>query len=212
MNDAETQLYSGWNKIAADNDLNAVAKYIVTDNTVADFVPDAWLYSSLYPTSDDVSILDFGCGIGRNSYGMALHSANWNILGYDNPAMIEKTNQYFNAKYPSEFSVPKNVFFTSNWNITRGLKFDSIMCCLVLQHITELYLSVYLNDFKSMTNELIISGRRFNDDSKKNTWGIIENAGFVPYKCIGWSPDGFGEIKYRKDGDENEHMTCFYRF
>ena len=76
----------------------------------------------------------------------------------------------------------------------------------MFQHIHEEDLNVYLNDIKSMTNRLIVSGRRFNDDSVdgkyKNTWQILENNGYHPSNA--------DVIKYSIEGDPEEHITCVY--
>jgi hypothetical protein len=57
-----------------------------------------------------------------------------------------------------------------------------------------------------MTNRLIVSGRRFNDDmvddNYKNTWQILENNGYYP--------SNVNDIKYSIDGDLEEHTLCVY--
>jgi hypothetical protein len=57
-----------------------------------------------------------------------------------------------------------------------------------------------------MTNKLIVSGRRFNDDmvygKYKNTWQILENNGYYP--------SNKDDIKYSTDGDPEEHILCIY--
>jgi hypothetical protein len=57
-----------------------------------------------------------------------------------------------------------------------------------------------------MTNKLVVSGRRFNDDmvdgKYKNTWQILENNGFYPVNAK--------KINYNVDGNPNEHITCIY--
>ncbi len=57
-----------------------------------------------------------------------------------------------------------------------------------------------------MTNKLIVSGRRFNDDMAgdvyKNTWQILENNGYYPSNA--------SDIKYSVEGDPEEHITCIY--
>ena len=57
-----------------------------------------------------------------------------------------------------------------------------------------------------MTNKLIVSGRRFNDDmvddKYKNTWEIFENNGYYP--------SNINDIKYSIEGDLEEHTLCIY--
>ena len=97
------------------------------------------------------------------------------------------------------------------------MKFDCIYSILVFQHIFEEDLCKYIQDIKKMTNKLVVSGRRYNDDidkssgQHKNTWKILENNGLIPYQCIGVRNDVFGEIPYERDGNPNEHLTGLFK-
>jgi hypothetical protein len=94
----------------------------------------------------------------------------------------------------------------SDWDQLKTMNFDCIYATIVFQHIHEKDLNLYLQDIKQMTNKLIVSGRRFNDDiidgKYKNTWQILENNGYHPSNAL--------DIKYFIDGDPNEHITCIY--
>jgi adenine specific DNA methylase Mod len=63
--------------------------------------------------------------------------------------------------------------FGSEWEYIRQDKFDAIMAVLAFQHINEEEIVLYMEDFSRMTNRVLINGRRFNDDGKKNTWDIL---------------------------------------
>jgi len=197
MNDT----FNGWNHIDYNN-LEIVADYILTGKTVNEFNPDTSIYE-LLDKSRPLSILDFGCGIGRNTYGMGNYSDNWNVVGYDNLKMLNLTSVYCKLKYDRQFL---NVKFINDWELIKSIKFDVIYCSLVLQHIYEKDLNTYLTDFKKITSKLIVHGRRFNDDridnQYKNTWNILENNGF--------SPSNRYETDYSIEGNPEEHTLCIY--
>lgn len=200
-----------WNEIGKSKNIDYIADSILTNRTCEDFYSDEWLYSSYLDkidiNTDSVSILDFGCGIGRNTFGMSYYNSNWTIVGYDNKYMIEHVTEYHSIKYPGN-PYPNNLKFEYEWDKVKLLKFDFIICCVVLQHIFEKDLNEYISDFKKMTRNLIVSGRRFNDDNRKNTWEILENNGLIPYRCL---KNGVGDVKYEKDGDPDEHLTYIYK-
>lgn len=201
--------YNEWNKIALLPNIDDVSGFILTGRTAVQMDPDTWFFSTCLSNTDSLNILDFGCGVGRNSYGMSLYCKNWNVTGYDSSEMLSRTNEYFKIRYPNVV-YPSNVKFSSNWKELITVKFDVAFCSLVFQHIHEKDLTEYLKDFKNIKC-MIVWGRRFNDDNNKNTWKIIEDSGFYPYKCLGWTPSGFGGMEYKIDGDLHEHMACFYK-
>lgn len=115
---------------------------------VLDFIPN------------DYSVLDFACGIGRNSYSLLKKFKK--VTCYDLPNMIQimkETDVY--KEYGSLLPV------YDSWEAVRGQQFDAIFCCLALQHIYEPELMQYLEDFRTMTNNLYVFTRSYNDDNKK---------------------------------------------
>ena len=193
-----------WNKIE-DLSIDGVTNLILTGATLRQSHPDIGAYRIFGNIETSLNILDFGCGIGRNSFGLASYSAMWNIVGYDNEVMLSRTSEYKEMHYKDiEF---KNLKFETDWERVKNMKFDVIFCNLVLQHIHESALTQYLSDFKTMTSLLIVNGRRFNDemaDGKyKNTWNILEKNGYFPYNAH--------ETNYSADGDPNHHMNCIYK-
>ena len=196
--------FNFWSKINI-LDLNTVSNLILTGHTAANSFPDVWLYDYLGDKTAPLNILDFGCGLGRNAYGLGMHSASWNIVGYDNDSMLKKTDDFRKIHYRG--TVFENVFFRSDWEEIKTMKFDAILCCIVLQHIHEIPLVQYIKDFKLMTQKLIVAGRRFNDDPKKrSTWAILEENGLIPTDFYRNST----KIAYDKDGDANDHNLAIY--
>jgi SAM-dependent methyltransferase len=163
------------------------------------------LLKNLGPVDQPLRILDFGCGVGRNTFGAAIQYPKWFVIGYDNDAMLSKKEEFFTIHYKPP--MPLNVVFTSDWEAVKAQQFDVIFCSLVLQHIYEDALVTYLNDFRSITKKLIVSGRRINDDpANKSTWSILE--------ANGWSPKEFlsagAVVSYIPEGSPEEHNTAIY--
>jgi SAM-dependent methyltransferase len=193
-----------WGQIN-DFDLNKVTDLIVTGRTPEEATPDSWLYDWLWEGADQPkTILDFGCGMGRNTFGLANHFKKWTVYGYDSDAMIAKSKDYAAIHYPEP---PDNAVFVSDWDTLRTKKFDSILCMLVLQHIFEADLVKYCQDFKQMTKFLLVAGRRYNDDkNRRSTWAILAEQGLTPTKFFA----GHQEIPFEESGDPNAHNIAFY--
>lgn len=189
-----------WGDIVPEASLAATIDYVVTGGTIddAEFTPE--LPNSI-PFSEGIKVLDFGCGIGRNAIPLALKYPMTKIIGYDNPKMINQMQQFCEQKYKLSLSSINNIHIDTNWDDVKNNKFDYVYATLVFQHIHEDALSIYLQDIKKMTNHLIVFGRRFNDDSYKNTWQIIENHGLYPVNTE----------SYKRDGDHHEHQMAIYK-
>lgn len=199
--------FNDWYKLG-DLSLETVIDYVLTDGKVETLNSDIWLLDYMGNKISNKSILDFGCGIGRNIFDFSTRHPNWKFCGYDNSNMIVKAKEYSNIKFNKTIYDYANVEFISDWDALKTRKYDCIYATIVFQHIHEKDLNIYLKDIKQMTNKLIVSGRRFNDDTingkYKNTWQILENNGYHPSNTL--------NIKYSIEGDPNEHMTCIYDF
>ena len=185
--------------------LDEVVDLIVTGRTASEAKPDEWMYSLLGDEEKPITVLDFGCGVGRNSFGFALSHMDWTVIGYDSEQMISRVPEYAAIHYDGV--IPNNLWFVSDWNQLTRHKFEKIICCLVLQHIEEPALVNYCKDFKTMTKVLFVAGRRYNDDIKhRSTWTILEEQGLVPDRFMA----GCVTVPYSPDGDPVEHNSAFY--
>jgi len=197
--------FNGWFYVDQYN-LNKVIDLVLTNGTSDTIKSDMWLTPMICDKSKSLSILDFGCGVGRNIFDFSQNFPNWKFYGYDNPNMINKANEYSNIRFGKNIQQYSNLELFSDWDKLKTIKFDCIYATIVFQHIHEKDLNNYLQDIKQMTHKLIVSGRRFNDDmidgKYKNTWQILENNGYHPSNAL--------DIKYFIDGDPNEHITCIY--
>jgi len=109
-------------------------------------------------------VLDFGCGIGRNSVGLSKNFKK--VVGYDLPNMINlipKNNRLKNIKY------------TSDWEQVKNKKIDVILASLVFQHIHDNELVEYLKDMVKMTNTIVLSSRTWIDDTNSQVLDIVNN-------------------------------------
>ena len=109
------------------------------------------------------TVLDFGCGLGRNFN--VLKSKYKVVDGFDLPNMLKMMSN--DAKKQVDL-------ISDDWNVIRNKKYDCIHACLVLQHIDEKYLREYLNDFIKMSKFLVIASRSYLDDNYKNIFSIIK--------------------------------------
>jgi hypothetical protein len=198
-----THSFGGWS-VSPTAQLDKIVDLVITSGTIDSLHPDLHLFDLI--ASDASNILDFGAGIGRNTYALTSQFKSANIFAYDNPQMLEHFITYGVVKHQTHPSEITNLKVTSDWSDLKHAKFDCILATLVFQHIIEVDLMSYLGDIRNMTKRLIVSGRRFNDDmidgNYKNTWSIMESCGYYPTNAK--------DINYSAEGDPNEHVTCIY--
>ena len=166
--------FNSWNNVN-EYSLETVVDLVLTGGDPDNLNSDYWIFDIIKDkvTGEDLNILDFGVGIGRNIFNFSKKYPNWNFTGYDNEHMLAFTEQYCVRKFNHNILNFSNVKLESNWDVILKNKYDCIYSTIVLQHIYEDALNVYLNAFKKITNFLIVSGRRLNDDNNKNTWKIL---------------------------------------
>jgi SAM-dependent methyltransferase len=197
--------FNGWFYVDQYN-LNKVVDLVLTNGTPETVQSDMWLIPFIGDKNKSISVLDFGCGVGRNIFDFSHKFKNWKFYGYDNPNMLKKAKEYSIKKFNKNIEDYPNIQLFSEWDTLKSFRFDCIYATIVFQHIHEKDLNNYLQDIKQMTNKLVVSGRRFNDDmvdgKYKNTWQILENNGFYPVNAK--------KINYNVDGNPNEHITCIY--
>lgn len=195
--------YNGWSNIKWCP-FEKVVDLVLTNGDPDNLNSDYWILDIIKNNvaGENLNILDFGVGIGRNIFNFSKKHPNWSFTGYDNEHMLKFTEQYCVRKFNHDISNFSNVRLESNWDVIVENKYDCIYSTIVLQHIYEDALNVYLNTFKKITNFLIVAGRRLNDDNNKNTWEILEKNGLHPINSE--------EIGYSVDGDPHEHITCVY--
>lgn len=106
-------------------------------------------------------VLDFGCGVGRNT--KALSETYVKAIGYDLPNMI--------SLVPEE-NKGSNIVYTSDWEKIKGIPFDTVLASLVFQHIHDDELHSYLKDMN--TDKLVLHSRTWMDDTNTQVLTIVE--------------------------------------
>jgi len=162
-----------------------IARFIDTAvERIEQFKPAFVQLNRLVDQKEPMRILDFGCGVGRNTVGMLELSKKWIVTAYDNPNMIARGRKFYGERLQND-----RLQMVSDWNEIIEDKtiekntFDAIFCCLVLQHIDQFQLRDYLADFAGLTNRLFVCGRRGLDEGWSDTgfidvWLFIQENGF----------------------------------
>lgn len=133
-------------------------------------------------------VLDFGCGVGRNS--KALSKSYAKVIAYDLPNMIKLV--------PDE-NKASNIAYTSEWEKIKGIPFDTVLASLVFQHIHDDELNQYLSEIN--TDKLVLHSRTWMDDTGTEVLTIVEKYFNIEH------------IEYQKDpnGNTNDHFLAVLR-
>lgn len=173
-------------------DANTAGDAILTGYTGA--FKDMPVYSEVLELASGVQphnwqyVLDFGCGVGRNT--KALSQTYVKAIGYDLPNMI--------SLVPEE-NKGSNIAYTSDWDKIKGIPFDTVLASLVFQHIHDDELDTYLRDMN--TDKLVLHSRTWMDDTNTEVLTIVEKYFNMEH------------IEYQKDpnGNTNDHFLAVLR-
>lgn len=123
------------------------------------------------------SILDFGCGVGRNISYLIEKTKNAQIYGYDFENMIQLAKEYLGQDKWNRVK-----WITPPIDNLRAYKLDLIIASLTFQHIPESGLRVILailRDSLKSDGILYVHSRGWMDDAHKNVWKILLDY-FIP--------------------------------
>ena len=129
------------------------------------------------------SILDFGCGAGRNI--KYLKDYYESVYGYDFPNMLKFVSR--------ETLEDENVYLSSDLDRICSKKYDEILFSLVLQHIHPDELKTILARLTSCSSRFIIHSRIWVDFTFEPIMPILEQYFNVDI------------IEYQKDPNSNEN-------
>ncbi len=160
-----------WLRVAETGSDADVREWILTGTTsgkpFTPYVPTLTLPANL------ASVLDFGCGLGRNfSYliGVAAH-----IVGFDLPPMI--------ARCRTLPGVP-DVALSDDWDEVRRERFDLIFASLVLQHLDTPTVVHRLTEFSRMAPMTYLLTRA-ESDSGERVLDVVGRLGlFEAGECV----------------------------
>ena len=139
-----------WRKIAQQDDLDDVRERILTGAGHGRPFTEHTLTIEL-PASLS-SVLDFGCGLGRNFD--LLKSRSESVTGYDLDAMIDRCRA---------LPVAAGVELSSDWPALASRRFDLVFSTLVLQHVDPDECRQVIHDFSLMAPWFYLATRTRND-------------------------------------------------
>jgi SAM-dependent methyltransferase len=118
------------------------------------------------------SVLDFGCGLGRNFPYLA--SIAGRVVGFDLPEMIARARD----TGPAGADV-----LSSDWDGVRAMSFDLIFASLVLQHLPEEWCRTALADFARMAPATYLLARGQGDFGFNALDLAARTGAFEPGEC-----------------------------
>ena len=152
-----------WEIIARENDPDELRERIFTGYKAGKpfnpYVPTIPL-----PAAVD-SVLDFGCGVGRNF--PYLKSTARHVVGFDLEPMIERCRLLATEKVD---------LLTFDWEDVSRRRFDLIFAALVLQHLETDICRAYLADFAQMAPAIYVL-TRLQSDFGVNVLGLVADSG-----------------------------------
>jgi SAM-dependent methyltransferase len=139
-----------WLSIAESSDPDDLREHILTGfKNGKPFTP----YLPTIPLLSPVGrVLDFGCGVGR-SFPFLKRIAR-HVSGFDLPPMVARCRVL--AADPADELL-------DDWQQARALRFDLIVCILVLQHLEPATCRAYLQDFARMAPTVYLLTRADSD-------------------------------------------------
>lgn len=139
-----------WLAIAAAEDADDVREHILTGYKAGKpFTP----YEPTIPLPQPLpSVLDFGCGLGRNFPYLKKVAAH--VSGFDLPPMIARCRA---------LAGDPDVQLHDDWTLLRAQRFDLVFASLVLQHIDPAICRTYLEDFAAMAPHVYLLTRTDSD-------------------------------------------------
>ena len=160
-----------WLRVAETGSDDEIREWILTGTTsgkpFTPYVPTVTLPADLS------SVLDFGCGLGRNF--PFLVSVARRVTGFDLPPMIARCRTR-----PTDPAVT----LSDDWEAVKRERFDLIFASLVLQHLDTASIEARLVDFARMA-PLTYLLTRAESDAGDSVLDVVARVGlFVAGDCI----------------------------
>jgi len=160
-----------WLRVAESGTVEDVREWILTGTSsgkpFTPYVPTLTLPATL------ASVLDFGCGLGRNFpylIGIAGH-----VVGFDLPPMIARCRT---------LPVVPNVALSDDWDEVKRERFDLIFASLVIQHLDAPTVVRRLTEFSQMAPVTYLLTRA-ESDSGERVLDVVGRLGiFEAGECV----------------------------
>lgn len=147
-----------WNNLNPEN----VKEQILTGADKNGFVPTE--IAKLFPVTTD-TVLDFGCGIGRNREALRKFFGRVSALvGFDLPGMLNLMSLHGQAMYDRVYD---------DFTYVESIKPRVIYASLCFQHIPTDVLNQYLCRMSKWPHLLYVVTRRYNDGNHDEVFDII---------------------------------------
>jgi hypothetical protein len=138
-----------WSDIAAGDEDDLRERILTGYKSGKPFTP---YVPTVVPAAPIESVLDFGCGLGRNFPYLKTIAAR--VEGFDLPPMIERCRALATEQVSR---------LSSDWAEVRARRYDLIFASLVLQHIDTDECRQYLADFAGMARYVYLLTRARSD-------------------------------------------------
>jgi cyclopropane fatty-acyl-phospholipid synthase-like methyltransferase len=152
--------YSEWRNATKETAPNLILTGVKTDKEADGFKPSTAFINWM---SVHAKVLDFGAGIGRNTFTLA--DKYQTVHAFDFPNMIA----ILKDRMPDIY----NVTTYTDWNDVKCQKYDAIFASLVLQHIFPADLYRYSDDFAKMTTTIYLITRNYTDGYRQSVYDIL---------------------------------------
>lgn len=119
------------------------------------------------------SVLDFGCGLGRNF--PLLKDIAGQVEGYDLPPMIERCRSL------APVAIDR---LSDDWHEVKARRFALVFASLVLQHIEPAAVEEFLRDFAKMAPVTYLLTRTENDFGPAVLDLVAATGRFEPGECV----------------------------
>lgn len=176
-----------WTDIEEIGDLELFRRIKASCGSVEDFSPEPAITSALSGYPRGSTVLDFGCGVGRNTVAIAEAVGGASVLGYDNVEMLSRARAYIDAAGHRDVGL----FF--EWSLMRAANYDLIVASLVFQHMDlqdlRRTLRAMLKMLRVRDGKLLVLSRA-QSDAKFNVLNQILHVGFRRDGDIDNDPSG----------------------
>lgn len=174
------------------NDMNLAKAILNHVRSFDEFVANDDHISLLGEESERLKVLDFGCGLGRNTVAMASRK-NWEVHAYDSEPMLERAKRFQEKKL-------ETVKLTSDWKKLKRNNYDAVLASFVFQHMNCDELKSKIEDISNMTKKLVVFGRRATDDGNE-VWPLVAEK-----FDIVWNDEHFNIM-----GRRNDHNLVIFK-
>ena len=154
-------MYEVWKTVTSNN-----ASQLITgiNHDIENMAVDVGQMEAI-AVEDRGTVLDFGCGVGRNIFYISKICNQ--VYGFDFPNMLQMLQ-----KRP-KWEECSNIELFSDWKKLTVLNYDTVYCCISLQHFCTKDILYYVEEFAKKAKILYVHGRDFNDHDNDKVCDVV---------------------------------------